>query len=84
MISSHYFPEEYHAESLRNETPWYLLIRYLLIDLPEQLENRLGTVSWRDYQVKDYSGETKFLTRKSTYSCPQLKWGLRIFFFRTN
>lgn len=79
MIESHYFPEEYHAESLRNQAPWYLLLRCLLIDLPEQLENGLGTVLWRDYQVEDSSSETEFLTRPWPLN-RQLKWGQRIVF----
>lgn len=76
MISSHYFPEHYHNESLRDQTPWYLLLRCLLIDLPEQLENGLGTVSWRDHQVKVENVPRHWALN----SHPQLKWGQRVVF----
>lgn len=79
-IATHYYPEEYHAESLRRQAPWYLLVRVFAIDLPEQLENGLDRESWRDHQVKDCSGETQILTRNGNYGCRQLKWGRRIVF----
>ncbi|KAB5563536.1 hypothetical protein GE09DRAFT_786350 [Coniochaeta sp. 2T2.1] len=76
LISSHYFPEQYHNESLRDQTPWYLLLRCLFIDLPEQLENGLGTVPWRDHKVK-----VEDLTRDwANNSHSQLKWGQRVVF----
>ncbi|KAB5577982.1 hypothetical protein GE09DRAFT_1052111 [Coniochaeta sp. 2T2.1] len=77
MISYHYFPEQYHAESIRNQTPWYLLLRCLFADLPEQLESGLGsTVSWRDHQVK-----VEYPTSNSKRNgFPLLKWGQRVVF----
>ncbi|KAK3986184.1 hypothetical protein QBC44DRAFT_248778 [Cladorrhinum sp. PSN332] len=80
MISSYHIPEEYQAESVRPQSPWNLALRCMLIDLPEQLENGIGT-SWRGHQVRE-KGETKFLIRKggrcSTF--PRLRWGRRIVF----
>lgn len=79
MISSYYLPEEYQAKSTQGQSPWYLLLRCMLIDLPEQLENGLST-SWRDYEVED-TGGTKFLPRDwGCWNFPQLKWGRRIVF----
>jgi hypothetical protein len=78
MISSHYFPEEHHYTSLRNVTPWYLLLRCMFIDLPEQLENELGTVSWRDHQVKVENRTRVF--DSGNFDHPQLKWGQRAVF----
>ncbi len=52
MISSYHLPPEYQAESVRSHSPWFLVLRCLLIDLPDQLENGIGTTtSWRDHQV---------------------------------
>ncbi|KAK0726439.1 hypothetical protein B0T21DRAFT_350572 [Apiosordaria backusii] len=79
MISSYHTPEEYQAKSVWRQSPWYLLLRCMLIDLPEQLESGIGT-SWRDCQVQE-KGEMKFLTRKAGCSTfPRLKWGRRIVF----
>ncbi|OIW26082.1 hypothetical protein CONLIGDRAFT_635831 [Coniochaeta ligniaria NRRL 30616] len=82
-IASHYFPEGYHAKSLRFKAPWYLLLRCFLIDLPEQLGNGLDTVSWRDHQVKDSyycSASTQLRTYNRFISGSPLKWGLRVVF----
>jgi len=79
MISSYHTPEEYQAESVRRHSPWHLLLRCMLIDLPEQLESGIGTW-WRDCQVQE-KGEMKFFTRTHfCYTFPRLKWGRRIVF----
>lgn len=39
MIMTFHPPEEYHSTDVEDYTPWYLVMRYLLVDLPEQLEN---------------------------------------------
>jgi hypothetical protein len=78
-ISSYYLPEGYQVNTERRQSPWYLLVRCLLVDLPEQLEDGLGT-SWRDHRVQD-TGETRLLTRRSYCSdFPPLRWGRRIVF----
>lgn len=80
MISSHHVAEEYQNKGLRDQSPWRLLIRCLLIDLPEQLENGIDIKSWREHLVGDLEAVT-FMTRPSTVSnYPNLKWGRRIVF----
>jgi len=83
MISSYYVPEEYQDESIREQTPWVVELRCMLIDLTRQLERGIGT-SWRDHQVKDQSAnEKEFLSRTpANYKrCfPSLRWGRRIVF----
>ena len=79
MISSYHTPEEYQAPNVRRHSPWYLLLRCMLVDLYEQLEDGIGT-SWRDCQIQE-KGDMKFLTRRSNCSFfPRLKWGRRIVF----
>jgi hypothetical protein len=80
MISSYHIPEEYQAPvTLRRESPWYLTLRCILINLPEQPESGIGT--WRDYQVQQKKGEMKFLARRFfCHTFPRLKWGRRIVF----
>lgn len=39
MISSHHVAEAYQDKSIRCQSPWYLLLRYLFVDPREQLEN---------------------------------------------
>lgn len=80
MISSYHIPEEYQAQGVWQQSPWNLTLRCMLIDLPEQLENGIGT-RWQDLQVQEKEGETKFLVRKSGCSTfPRLRWGRRIVF----
>ena len=79
MISSYHTLEEYQAPNVRENSPWYLLLRCMLVDLPEQLEQGIGT-SWRDCQVQEKGG-MKFLTRGSNSSFfTRLKWGRRVVF----
>lgn len=47
---------------MRDYTPWYLVIRYLPVDLPKQLENVISMRSWRNHLVDDPTGP-KYLTR---------------------
>ncbi|KAK3350182.1 hypothetical protein B0T25DRAFT_549989 [Lasiosphaeria hispida] len=86
IITSCYLPQEYHAQTLQKQSPWYLLLRCMLTDLPGQLENGIGT-PWRDHQLKD-TRESKALApshsgihsdmRCSAFS--KLRWGRRIVF----
>lgn len=39
-ISSHHVAEAYQDISIRHQSPWYLLLRCLFLDLPEQTEER--------------------------------------------
>lgn len=63
LISSHHVGPKYLTESLLRSSPWYMLLRCLLIDLPEQPENGINREleSWLHHGV-DNPGETKFLT----------------------
>lgn len=83
MIESCHFPEEYHAENVREYAPWCVAMRYLFVDLPEQLENpdtNLCLKSWRDHLVEDPKGVSYL--RRPIYSRGHhyLKWGRRIVF----
>ncbi|KAK4167863.1 hypothetical protein QBC43DRAFT_202381 [Cladorrhinum sp. PSN259] len=79
LISSYHLPEEYQAKSVYRDSPWYLLLLCMLVDIYEQLESGIGT-SWRDCRVQE-TGEMKFLRRKDyCQRFPRLKWGRRIVF----
>ena len=81
MITSYHLPEEYQGASARQQSPWYLVLRCLLVDLFEQLENGIGT-SWQDLQVQENDKTTGFLhlSRGNCSTFPRLRWGRRIVF----
>lgn len=75
-----HFPEEHQAESLRNESPWYLSLRFLFVDL-EDIPSCADT--WRRCQVRlspgAVPGEKEFQRRStSPTGFPYLRWGKRI------
>lgn len=61
-IWSCHVPKEFQAKKVRDYTPWYLVIRYLLVDLPEQLENVISMRPWRNHLVEDPKGP-RYLNR---------------------
>lgn len=83
MFMSFHAPEEYHAADVEDHAPWYLVMRYLLVDLPEQLENLENNVSlksWRNHPVEDPKG-LKYLHRPPhVQGYFYQKWGRRIVF----
>ena len=40
MITSHHVAEEYANASMYKLSPWHLIVRYMLVDLPGQLDNQ--------------------------------------------
>lgn len=82
MIASHHVPEEYQSPALRSQSPWYMLLRCLFIDLHGQLKNDTGARSWRDYPVR---GSDEFENRSWAYDGPlNLKCGRRTVFSEQN
>jgi hypothetical protein len=56
-ITSQHVPEEYHSPNLRRQSPWYMLLRCVCIDL-EQLKNATAARSWRWTSLKTVHGLT--------------------------
>lgn len=54
VLSSYHVPEEYAAPDLQRMAPWRILLRFLLVDLPGQLENLDGATlsSWRTHRCE--------------------------------
>lgn len=75
-ISSYYMPVEYQTRSNHPWSPWFLAVRFMLADLPEQLKNGIGT-SWRDHPVKTGPLHEAYWS-KAAFT--RLQWGVRMVF----
>ncbi|TPX13427.1 uncharacterized protein E0L32_006157 [Thyridium curvatum] len=75
VTETHHVPAEFQTKKLRGKAPWYLHLRFLMTNLPEQLsEDSSGVKSWRDRAVKG----GKVFRRYSLGS--NLIWGRRCVF----
>jgi hypothetical protein len=83
MIMTVHVPEEYHSADVEDYSPWYLVMRYLLVDLPGQPENLVNNSSqklWRNHRVEDQKG-LKYLHRPPYIRGNHyLRWGRQIVF----
>lgn len=52
LLESFHVPEEYQAEHLRDQAPWFVRVRFILIDLPSQLRNAGDVRAWRGHKLK--------------------------------
>ncbi|KUI69763.1 hypothetical protein VM1G_11614 [Cytospora mali] len=77
MITSCHFPEEYQADSLRRQTPWFIFFRFLfceLNDIPSCAD------TWRRCEVHAPNDMEPPLRNARPLNYTNLKWGKRVVF----
>lgn len=80
MISSNHVAPGFDHPSMQQYSPWCLLLRFMLMDLPHQIVHDTSLRSWADHLVPQNKPAQLRPSHVSPYGDQQQRWGRRFIF----
>ncbi|KAF0316424.1 hypothetical protein GQ607_016347 [Colletotrichum asianum] len=80
MISSNHVAPGFDHPSKQESSPWSLLLRFMLMDLPHQIMHDISLQSWAEHPVPQNEAALQRPSDIAPYSKQQQRWGRRFLF----
>ncbi|KAH9231937.1 hypothetical protein K456DRAFT_403168 [Colletotrichum gloeosporioides 23] len=80
MISSNHVVPGFDHPSKQENSPWYLLLRFMLMDLPHQIMHDISLQSWAEHPAPQNKAALQRPTDIAPYGKRHQRWGRRFLF----